>query len=510
MTEDEVRAAAERLVQFHDRFAPLFGKQQAQDHAYTYVKGLMVCPERKSIEPIALNVGDGQVSALQKFVNIAPWDHGDVQAEVQSAFADDLVPTAADSPIGVVGVIDESGFAKKGNHSAGVVRQHNGRLGKEDNCQVGVYLVGVTPGGSAMLDHRLYLPESWCQDTRECQHRRDKVHIPEAVAFQTKPQIAAGLIRMTMALGLVTLDWITADELYGRNGEFLDELETLGHRYVVEVPINTTVWTEDPASCVPAYGGRGRVPTLATRESVASVVLVASELTGEAWKTLKIREGTKGPLAFEFAAVRVWAVRHGQAGPPVWLLVRRSLDPTPEIKYYISNADASTPLGVLAEVACTRHAVEDYFEDAKSYLGMAQYETRSWVGWHHHMSLVAMAHLFITLTRRDLKKSAGVDVGPDGSAAPEGFRGSGAETGVGGVAGGIPHPTQRGRPSFAHQDLVGSAQGGETATAVGRGSSECRRDRVASHGHGEGDSMCRRGGSIGPSRWSSISCMIRS
>jgi SRSO17 transposase len=404
MTPDEVRAAAERLVEFHERFSPLFGKEQAQDHAYTYVKGLMICPERKSIEPIALNVGDGQVSALQKFINIAPWDHGDVQAEVQSVFADELVPTAVGSPIGTVGVIDESGFAKKGNHSAGVDRQHNGRLGKEDNCQVGVFLVGVTPGGSAMLDHQLYLPESWCEDTKECQDRRDKVHIPETVAFQTKPQIAAGLIRMTILLGIVTLDWITADEEYGRNGKFLDEVEELKLRYVVEVPVTTTVWTEDPASCVPPYGGRGRVPTLPTRESVASVVMVASCLSSEAWQTLQIREGAKGPLAFEFAAVRVWAVRHGKAGPPVWLLVRRSLDPTPEVKYYISNADASTPLGVLAEVACTRHAVEDYFEDAKSYLGMAQYETRSWVGWHHHMSLVSMAHLFITLTRRDLKK----------------------------------------------------------------------------------------------------------
>ena len=404
MTQDEVRAAAERLVKFHERFAPLFGKEQAQDHAYTYVKGLMICPERKSIEPIALNVGDGQVSALQKFINIAPWDHGDVQAEVQSVFADELVPTAVGSPIGTVGVIDESGFAKKGHHSAGVDRQHNGRLGKEDNCQVGVFLVGVTPGGSAMLDHQLYLPESWCEDTQECQDRRDKVHIPETVAFQTKPQIAAGLIRMTILLSIVTLDWITADEEYGRNGKFLDEVEELKLRYVVEVPVNTTVWTEDPASCVPPHGGRGRVPTLPTRESVASVVMVASCLSSEAWQTLQIREGAKGPLAFEFAAVRVWAVRHGKAGPPVWLLVRRSLDPTPEVKYYISNADAATPLGVLAEVACTRHAVEDYFEDAKSYLGMAQYETRSWVGWHHHMSLVAMAHLFITLTRRDLRK----------------------------------------------------------------------------------------------------------
>src|SRR5689334_9609862 len=128
MTKDEVRASAERLVEFHERFAPLFGKEQAQDHAYTYVKGLMVCPERKSIEPIALNVGDGRVSALQKFINIAPWDHADIQAEVQSMFADELAPAAAGSPVGVVGVVDESGLAKKGDHSAGVARQHNGRL----------------------------------------------------------------------------------------------------------------------------------------------------------------------------------------------------------------------------------------------------------------------------------------------------------------------------------------------------------------------------------------------
>jgi SRSO17 transposase len=405
MTKDEVRAAADRLVDFHDRFAPLFGKEEAQDHAYSYVKGLMVCPERKSIEPIALNVGDGKVSAMQKFINIAPWDHGDVQAEVQAVFVEELVPTAAGSAVGVVGVVDESGFSKKGNQSAGVARQHNGRLGKEDNCQVGVFLVGVTPGGAALLDHGLYLPEErWCEDTQACRDLRDKVHIPQEVVFQTKPQIAAGLIRLTMMLGVVALDWITADEEYGRNGEFLDELETLDHRYVVEVPVNTTVWTEDPAACVPPYGGRGRVPTLPSRAAVRSVAAVVSALPPESWRTLEIRQGAKGPLAFEFAAVRVWAVRHGEAGPPIWLLVRRSLEATPEIKYYVSNGDAATPLGVLAQVACTRHEIEEYLEDAKSYLGMAQYETRSWIGWHHHMSLVAMAHLFITLTRRDLKK----------------------------------------------------------------------------------------------------------
>jgi SRSO17 transposase len=404
MTEDEVRAAAERLLQFHDRFAPLFGKTQAQDHAYTYVKGLMVCPERKSIEPIALNVGDGQVSALQKFINIAPWAHDDVQAEVQAVFADELVPSAAASPIGVVGVIDESGFAKKGDHSAGVGRQYNGRLGKQDNCQVGVFLVGVTPDGSALLDHQLYLPEDWCEPTKACRDRRQKVHIPKSVSFQTKPQIAAGLIRQTLSLGVVSLDWITADEAYGQNGEFLDEVERLELRYVVEVPVNTTVWTEDPASCVPTYGGRGRMPTKPSRESVASVAATASKLGPESWRVLNLGRGAKGPLAYEFAAIRVWAVRHGEAGPPIWLLMRRSLEPVPEVKYYVSNADGSTPLEVLARVACSRHKVEDFFEDAKSYLGMAQYETRSWIGWHHHMSLLAMAHLFVTLTRRDLGK----------------------------------------------------------------------------------------------------------
>jgi SRSO17 transposase len=404
MTEDEVRAAAERLVQFHERFALLFGKEQAQDHAYNFVKGLLTCPERKSIEPIALNVGDGKVSAMQKFINVAPWDHADVQAEIQSAFADELAPTAEGARIGVVGVVDESGFTKKGIHSAGVARQHNGRLGKEDNCQVGVFLVGVAPGGSALLDHQLYLPHSWCEDTEECRDRRDRVHIPESITFQTKAQIAAGLIRQAVALDVVRLDWITADEEYGRDGEFLDELEHLELQYVVEVPVSTTVWTKGPGACVPAYGGRGRVPTRPGREAVASVAEVVASLDRRAWRTIRVRQGGKGPLAFAFAAVRVWAVRHRGPGPEVWLLVRRSLEDEPEVKYYISNGGASTPLGVLAEVACTRHEVETLFEGAKSYLGMAQYETRSWIGWHHHMSLVAMAHLFVTLTRRYLGK----------------------------------------------------------------------------------------------------------
>lgn len=216
MITDDVRAAAEQLVEFHDRFALLFGKAQAQDHAYTYLKGLMCCPERKSIEPKA-------------------------------------------SPIGIVGVVDESAFAKKGTKSAGVARQHNGRLGKEDNCQVGVFLIDVAPKGVALLDHQLYLHQSWYEGEAAAGQRAE-AHIPEDMPFRTKPEIAAALVRKVAVLGIVALDWVVADEGYGRDGEFLDEMDRLEQRYVAKVPTNTTVWTADPAGCVPAYSGHGQPP----------------------------------------------------------------------------------------------------------------------------------------------------------------------------------------------------------------------------------------------------------
>jgi SRSO17 transposase len=404
MTPDDVRAAAEQLVDFHERFAPLFGKEQAQLHACDYLTGLMVCPERKSIEPIALTVGHGDVSGLQKFINSAPWAYDEVQDEIQSLFVDALVPTAAGTSVGVVGVIDETAFTKKGTHSAGVARQHNGRLGKEDNCQVGVFLVGVTPGGPALLDHQLFLPESWCAPTTEARDRRDRAHIPEEVAFRTKPQIAAELVRNVAVTGTVTLDWVVADSEYGRAGHFLDALEHLEQRYVLEVPVSWVSWTVDPAGCVPAFSGRGRKPTVPERKAARTAAEVAHALPASAWTALRVREGALGPLVLEFAAVRVWGIRHRQPGPPSWLLIRRSLGDDPEFKYYVSNADAETPLSTLALVACTRCRVEEFFEDGKSYLGMAQYETRSWVGWHHHMTLVGLAHLFVTLARRRLQK----------------------------------------------------------------------------------------------------------
>jgi SRSO17 transposase len=173
---------------------------------------------------------------------------------------------------------------------------------------------------------------------------------------------------------------------------------------VLAVPKTWVFWTADPAGSIPEYSGRGRKPSAPRRDAARTVVEIVQELPASAWKALQVREGSVGPLVFEFAAVRVWGLRHRKPGPPSWLLIRRSLGAEPELKYYVSNADAETPLATLALVACTRCRVEEFLEDCKSYLGMTQYETRSYVGWHHHMTLVGLAHLFVTSVQNRLKK----------------------------------------------------------------------------------------------------------
>jgi len=404
MTSDELRAAADQLLKFHERFAGLFGRTESRQHSVDYVKGLLVSSERKNVEAMTLRVcadqpGRKEVLAMQRFLSNENWDHRAVQREIQAMFAEELVPSTSQWSIGTVGVIDESGFAKRGIESVGVKRQWCGRLGKKENCQVGVYCIGVTPAGCALLEHQLYLPNEWAADVA----KRHKTHVPEDIKFQTKPEIATALRRRIHNGGRFRFDWVTADELYGRNHDFLNEMDADQQQYVVEVPMNTVVWTADPQTQVRPWVGNGRPPKNPLRDSVRSVRDLASQFPPDEWTLLKLREGTKGPLVFEFATARVWAMRHNRPGPAVWLLIRRSLDG--EVKYYISNGDEKTPLETLAQVSGVRWRVEEYFEDSKGELGMADYEARGWQSWHHHMSLIALAHLYVTLTRCELKKN---------------------------------------------------------------------------------------------------------
>jgi SRSO17 transposase len=400
MTPDEVRAAARHLVELHQRFAPLFGSQPAQDHALTYLRGLLLHEGRKNTEAMALHLNDGKVRPLQEFIAASPWDHRPVQQEIQTVFAQTLVPSTSQWTIGTVGVIDESSFPKKGDRSVGVARQWCGRLGKKDNCQVGVYLVGVTPAGTALVEHQIYLPEAWVLD----HERRREAGIPRAITFRTKPELALDLHARVRAAGKVSFDWLVFDELYGRNEDFLAALAQRQQRYVGEVPFTTTVWTKDPATQRPEYSGRGRHPTQPVRDSVRTVKEVAESLPPASWQVLCLREGSGEPVVFEFAAVRVWAMRGQKPGPPIWVLLRRPVGGEGEVKYYVSNAPEQTPLKVLALVSGCRVRVEEYFEDSKGHLGMGHYEGRSWLGWHHHMALVALAHLLVTGVRLRLKK----------------------------------------------------------------------------------------------------------
>lgn len=425
MTTECLRAAARNLARLHQRFAPLFGRAEPRVHSRIYIHGLILHQGRKSVEPMALHLAhesgqpksQARVLAMQGFLTDSPWSQSEVQREIQAVFLERLVPSARQWSVGTVGVIDESSFVKRGEHSVGVARQHCGRLGKIDNCQVGVFLVGVTPAGSALLDHQLYLPKTWVEavapknqkltpeqrrsQEQRIQQRRDRVRVPKTVGFATKPQLALELIERCT----VPLNWVTADDLYGRNQAFLEGLETRKQRYVLEVPGFIRAWVEDPMQCQGPDAGDRRPSKAIECQFLRRVDKLAASLPPEAWTIHTLREGSKGPLAFKFARLRVWAVRNRGAGPPIWLVIQRSLGAKPQTRYWVSNAPEEVGLEVLAEVLGCRWRVEETFEDAKTYLGMADYEARAWTSWHHHMSLVALAHLYVTLTRLDLRDS---------------------------------------------------------------------------------------------------------
>lgn len=410
MTRDEVRAAARRIGRWHARVSELFGRKEAQAHSLVYLRGLLSNVKRKNVEAIALRfasdddepASEKEVVALQEFISKSPWEWEPLQAEIQAIFAEEMCGSIASGPPSVIGVIDESGFVKQGTESVGVATQYCGRLGTTANCQVGVFLVGVAPTGTALLDHQLFLTKDWVKD----RPRRKKTRVPKEVKFQSKPEIAADMIRRTRAVGHVKFSWIVGDSLYGDSGNLLDALENADQRYILDVKCNTLVCTEDPNGRVSIYKGPKRRAREGgwRQDGVLAAREIAAELPESDWVPIKLREGAKGPLVHEFARQRVWAVRHGKPGPPIWLMFRRPTDDRSETTYLVSNADENVSLESMAKAAGSRWRIEEFFHDAKRHLGMADYETRAWASWHHHMSLVALAHLFVTLTRRDLRR----------------------------------------------------------------------------------------------------------
>ncbi len=298
-------------------------------------------------------------------------------------------------------IVDESGMPKCGDKSVGVARQYCGATGKIDNCQVAVYLAYAGPGGHTLLDERLYLPEDeWANDAA----RRDEAGVPDDVVFRTKPELASELIRHVGPK--IRHGWVTFDEGYGKDPEFLAGLEETGERYIGEVPKTCRGWLRRPEVQGPGAGRRGRrtsKPRVAPGQPEPQTVeAIAAALPAGAWKRLQFREGTKGVQVAHFAAIRFVAERDDLPGPELWLVIERSCDQAPYVKYYLSNARPDCPLLELARAAHNRWPIEDCFLRGEQEVGLDDYEVRGWRGFHHHMTLVMLAMWFLVLQSRRL------------------------------------------------------------------------------------------------------------
>jgi SRSO17 transposase len=314
-------------------------------------------------------------------------------------------------------ILDGSDFLKQGQESVGVTRQYCGEVGKRANCQAGVYVGYASRQGYTLLDRRLYLPHEWL-DEKAYTPRCRRWGVPADLMFKPKPTLGWDMLQAVHEAGSLRARWVTCDEAFGRDTAFLDQVAGLGLGYLAEVPHDTQVWQQRPATAVPAWSGQGRKPTRARlvkgAPAAKSVVAVAESLPPERWSRQTIKEGRKGPLVADFAAMRVIAVRDGLPGPEVWLVLRRNVL-TGELKTYLSHAPTATPLKTLVRLSGMRWPIETCFEDSKQSLGMGDYEVRSWRGWHHHMTRCILAHFLLVRVRLRLKKKRRAGRGPRSS-----------------------------------------------------------------------------------------------
>ena len=400
LTPEEIEALAEELMDYHQQFAELYYRVEQAHWGYKYLPGLMLPIERKSIQPMALALEGGNVQAMQQFIGQGLWEDEKLLEQHRQ-----MVDETLGEEDGVY-IVDGSEFPKKGQHSVGVARQWCGRLGKVDNCQAGVLGAYASRKGYTLVDRRLYLPDEWFDQAH--QDRWHKCGIPQEAVFKTKPELALEMLQTAVEEGHLRFRWVTCDEGFGANPAFLDGVDQLARWYLAEVPHDTRVWLQRPGTEVPPGSGQGRPHSWERlkpgQPAAQRVDEVAANLPHDAWQPYRIKEGSQGPLVAEFAFVRVIAVRDKLPGPEVWLVLRRSLGEEPELKIYLSNAPADVPVSALVRVSGIRWPIETAIEECKGGLGMDHYEVRTWLGWHHHMTLCLLAHHFLVRTQLRLKR----------------------------------------------------------------------------------------------------------
>jgi SRSO17 transposase len=400
MEEQELLALKPELDRFLDRFAPLFGVEENQGHARCFVQGLLHPGERRNSENIAEAIAGCKVRNLQAFITTGAWYATAVLAELRCC----VLETLADED--AVCNYDETGFPKKGTKSVGVKRQYSGTLGRTDNCQVAVFANYCSARGHTFMDRRLFLPEEWADDPA----RREEAGVPEEVVFRTKPELAVEMLSVAVAEG-VPFRWVGGDSVYGDSPTFVQGVRQLGKWYVADTACDTRVWTQEP-QVIPAeqrpQPRRGRPCTqpLVVGEAKRVDEVIAA-LPAKAWRRVTVAEGSQGPRVYEYAEVWVWFSEEGLPGPKERLVVRRSIAQEPELKYHRSNAPPEVPLEKLAAVRGTRWTIEEDIQSAKGECGLDEYETRGWVGWHHHTALSMLALAFLVLQKKRLGEKKG-------------------------------------------------------------------------------------------------------
>jgi SRSO17 transposase len=373
-----------RLAGFLDRYRPCFYRTEQRAWAAVVLEGRLSNLERKTNEPIARQAGFPR-KPVQKFVGAGKWDDDAVLGELRRHVADVWADDQA------VLIFDGSGFAKKGDDSCGVARQWCGRLGKIENCQVGVFTAYACRHGQTLVDHTLYVPRDWAEDPT----RRQQGHIPDETTFQEKWRLALTQWQRCRSLPHA---WVTADDEFGRVTEFRQCLRRGGARYVLDVPCTTLIRDLEGPREVSA-SGRRRLPAF------EQVQVWAARQPASAWQKLTVRAGEKGPLVVR-ALTRLVQTKDedGRVGRVERVLVVRPVERADEVSYALSNALSGASLAELVGVKGQRPRVEQALAEGKGEVGLSHYEVRSWVGWHHHMTLSLLALWFLRLEKSVVEK----------------------------------------------------------------------------------------------------------
>ena len=408
LTNQDVATSAAELLAFYQQFQDLFPRREQRAWWLLYLCGQLSNLERKTIEPMMLALVGPDLNAIrgmQHFVGQGEWAWTPFLERIQQVVADWLGEPDA------VLIADGSGFPKQGKHSVGVAPQYCGHLGKVANSQEGAFVLYASRRGHALVDMRLYVPERWF--TPEYQERWQTCGIPETLTFRTEPNLSLAMITDVVQRGELPFRWVTCDERYGEIPAFLDGIAALDKWYFAEMAIDTQVWLQRPTVESPGPGvlGRPRLYPRVSRTAPRPQTLqeVMKGLPARAWHVHVIKEGSKGPLVAEFAWLRVTPVRDKLPGTRCWVIFRRTLSPEPELKFFLSNAPVSCPPLEFVRVSGLRWPIETAFEEAKGEVGMDHYETRTWAGWHHHMTLSILSHLCLVRIQFVFKKKPGVN-----------------------------------------------------------------------------------------------------